>query len=170
MWVGGIKGSLPLQSLCWEPWLVPNPRVVQRSVHVQLGWEGTKEKFWPVFTWQVTAIRSKQAHRAGESRAVTAQVVPSLTSLPTPAPPVRLVQVRLHLGENGAEIPASHSVISSERGRGCRVRDVCSFHANLHHGGHISQCHPGQHSQCCPVALGCCPTTITLSTTASSAL
>lgn len=57
-----------------------------------------------------------------------AQVVPSFTSLPMPAPSVRLLQVSLHLWENGSEIPSSHSVITSERGRGA-VRDV---HPGLH--------------------------------------
>lgn len=129
-------------------------------MHVQLGWEGTKEKFWPVFIWQVTATRSKQAPTARESRAMIAQVLPSLILLPMPAPTVRMVQISLHLWENGTEILSSHSVITSERGRGCRVRDVHpaplgstpatdwslpashhSFHPSLHHCGHISQCH-----------------------------
>lgn len=95
---------------------------------MQLRWEGTKEKFWPVFTCQLTAIRSKQTHTVRESTAVIPQVVPSLTSLPLPVPTVRLVQVSLHLWDNGAEIPSSHSAITSE-GAGDAVRDA---HPALH--------------------------------------
>lgn len=128
------QGLFAFAVLCQRPELVPVEQ------------ERNKEKFWPVFTWQETAVRSEEAHTARESRSARALAISRVgqaggpASLPIPASTEGLISAGLCLSrpfrvsghrEHGPEISFSHSEITSRSG----VRSVWnaeSAHLTLH--------------------------------------